>query len=185
MGVGGVSSGVKPVVGVDTLLDYRKEKKKGKKMAFIQIFITQMTFRITLQGDSIEIPIWQSYFSPFFSFFTSLSLPKGALETRPFSFQSNCAFVWMCACRTSFWTDLRVSGALIGLLEASRLFKYEFLQLLLGKVIQLHGESEGLLRHRLQRSTPRGVGCVKRESQWRAIEWRRLWFGESQQRHEP
>lgn len=55
--MGGVSSGVKPVVGVDTLLDYRKEKKRGKKMAFIQIFITQMTFRITLQGDSIEIPI--------------------------------------------------------------------------------------------------------------------------------
>lgn len=48
-------------------------------------------------------------------------------------------------------TYLRVSGALVGFLETSSFLVDKLLQLLLGKVIQFHGEREGLLCYRLQK----------------------------------
>lgn len=48
---------------------------------------------------------------------------------------------------------LCVSGALVGCLETSRFLIDQFLQLLLRKVIQLHGESEGLLCYWLHTNT--------------------------------
>lgn len=50
-----------------------------------------------------------------------------------------------------FSTYLRVSGALVGFLETSSFLVDKLLQLLLGKVIQFHGEREGLLCYRLQK----------------------------------
>lgn len=44
---------------------------------------------------------------------------------------------------------LRLSGDLVGILETGRLLKDQLLQLLLGKVVHLHGEIEGLLCYRL------------------------------------
>ena len=46
-----------------------------------------------------------------------------------------------------------VSGALVVLLETSRFIEDQFLQPILGKIIQFHGESEGLLSNRLKTDT--------------------------------
>lgn len=52
------------------------------------------------------------------------------------------------------------SGSLVGGLEPSRLLVDQLLQLLLREVVQLHGESEGLLGHWLHASdTQREMKC--------------------------
>lgn len=53
----------------------------------------------------------------------------------------------------TFIMYLCVSGALVVFLETSRFLKDQFLQLLLGKVVQFHGESEWLLCYRLHTNT--------------------------------
>lgn len=63
------------------------------------------------------------------------------------------------------------SGSLVGGLETSRLLEDQLLQLLLREVVQLHGESEGLLGHRLQaRSTQRNISDAAREQQAKIIQ---------------
>lgn len=55
--------------------------------------------------------------------------------------------------KPAFFMYLCVSGALVVFLETSCFLKDQFLQLLLGKVVQFHGESEGLLCYRLHAHT--------------------------------
>lgn len=59
-----------------------------------------------------------------------------------FWFNETGAFMYLC-----------VSGTLVVFHETSRFLKDQFLQLLLGKVVQFHGESEGLLCYRLHTNT--------------------------------
>lgn len=54
----------------------------------------------------------------------------------------------------------RASGSLVGGLETSRLLEDQLLQLLLGEVVQLHGESKGLLRHWLQERQGKGTSVT-------------------------
>lgn len=57
-----------------------------------------------------------------------------------------------CNCATSK-QYLCVSGTLVSVLETSCFLKDQFLQPLLGKVVKLHGESEGFLCYRLHTQT--------------------------------
>lgn len=60
--------------------------------------------------------------------------------------------VLFCNCATSK-QYLCVSGTLVSVLETSCFLKDQFLQPLLGKVVKLHGESEGFLCYRLHTQT--------------------------------
>lgn len=66
---------------------------------------------------------------------------------------SNSLFKMQTQSTSGHFIYLCVSGALVVFLETRRFFKDQLLQLLLGKVIQLHGEGKGLLCNRLHRHT--------------------------------
>lgn len=68
-----------------------------------------------------------------------------SLPSAPYISRTLCRCVW----ERGLHMYLCVSGPLVGFLETGRFLKDHFLQLLLGIVIQFHGEVEGLLCYRL------------------------------------